>query len=101
MAESVMSSVQSDLTETITALNVQVQDDIHSATNLASAAVSDLATIVEAVNLGDMSEEEIALTCGLGGEKSYNLSSSSADEFVGPSSSSKTVSLRLFKKFVY
>ena len=59
MAESVLSTAQSDLTESVVA-GLNVQDDVHAIANITPSAVpvSDLATIVESVSLGDNSEDE-------------------------------------------
>lgn len=61
MAESVLSCVTGELTDSIVArLNSEEEPQLPTASSLAlsSTTVSDLATIVEAVALGETSEEE-------------------------------------------
>ena len=54
MAESVLSTAQADLSE----FGINPNDEPHLGPAGMTAAVSDLATIVETVSLGDASEDE-------------------------------------------
>jgi len=64
MAESVLSHINQALTDSVVA-ELNSQDEQHvpsSSVASGSGVVSDLATIVEAVTLGDTSEEEAVAT---------------------------------------